>query len=390
MKIRKLINKILMSLIITISLIVINKINIKADELVKDVKSAILIEVETGKILYEYNAHIKRSPASTTKIMSIKLVLDAIKSKRITWDQMVTTSEHASSMGGSQIFLSVGEQMSVDDLFKSMVIASANDATVALAEKISGSESFFVTSMNEECKKLGLENTNFINSTGLPVKNHYTTCYDLAMISRSLLLEHEEEIIPISSMYEYYIRENTDKRFWLVNTNKLLKHYNGIDGLKTGWTEEAGYCLVSTMKKDGMRLISVVMGGSSTKLRNADTVNLLNYGFSNYEKIIISKKKTVVKVEEDLMLDPSIYHIVLSNDVSIVVPKNEINKIKDRITQEIIIDNNSIKQYHKEKIGIIKTYLDNELISTVDLELQEQINKPSFIKLLLEILRRIF
>lgn len=390
MKIRKVINKILMSLIITISLIVINKINIKADELVKDVKSAILMEVETGKILYEHNAHIKRSPASTTKIMSIKLVLDAIKSKRITWDQMVTTSEHASSMGGSQIFLSVGEQMSVDDLFKSMVIASANDATVALAEKISGSESFFVTSMNEECKKLGLENTNFINSTGLPVKNHYTTCYDLAMISRSLLLEHEEEIIPISSMYEYYIRENTDKRFWLVNTNKLLKHYNGIDGLKTGWTEEAGYCLVSTMKKDGMRLISVVMGGSSTKLRNADTVNLLNYGFSNYEKIIISKKNTVVKVEEDLMLDPSTYHIVLSNDVSIVVPKNEINKIKDRVTQEIIIDNNSIKQYHKEKIGIIKTYLDNELISTVDLELQEQINKPSFIKLLLEILRRIF
>ena len=390
MKMKKIINKILISLIITISLIAINKINIKAEELIKDVKSAILMEVETGKILYEYNAHVKRSPASTTKIMSIKLVLDAIKSKRITWDQMITTSEHASSMGGSQIFLSVGEQKSVDDLFKSMVIASANDATVALAEKISGSESYFVTSMNEECKKLGLENTNFVNSTGLPVKNHYTTCYDLAVISRSLLLEHEEEIIPVSSMYEYYIRENTDKRFWLVNTNKLLKHYNGVDGLKTGWTEEAGYCLVSTMKKDDMRLISVVMGGSSTKLRNADTVNLLNYGFSNYEKIIISKKNTVVKVEEDLMLDPSTYHIVLSKDVSLVIPKNEINNIKDRITQEIIIDNNSIKQYHKEKIGVIKTYLDNELISTVDLELQEQINKPSFIKLLLEILRRIF
>ena len=387
---KKIINKILISLIITISLITIDKINIKAEELIKDVKSAILMEVETGKILYEYNAHVKRSPASTTKIMSIKLVLDAIKSKRITWDQMITTSEHASSMGGSQIFLSVGEQMSVDDLFKSMVIASANDATVALAEKISGSESYFVTSMNEECKKLGLENTNFVNSTGLPVKNHYTTCYDLAMISRSLLLEHEEEIIPISSMYEYYIRENTDKRFWLVNTNKLLKHYNGVDGLKTGWTEDAGYCLVSTMKKDDMRLISVVMGGSSAKLRNADTVNLLNYGFSNYEKIIISKKNTIVKIEEDLMLDPSIYHIVLSKDVSIVIPKNEIKNIKDRITQEIIIDNNSIKQYHKEKIGIIKTYLDNELISVIDLELQEQINKPSFIKLLLEILRRIF
>lgn len=381
--------KIFISLLCLIILTNINKINLHAEELVSDVKSAILIEVDTGKVLYEYNAHEKRIPASTTKVMSIKLVLDALKSKRITMDQIITTSEHASSMGGSQIFLSVNEQMSVEDLFKSMVIASANDATVALAESISGSEEFFVKAMNDECKKLGLKNTNFVNSTGLPTKNHYTTCYDLAMISRSLLIEHEEEIIPVSSRYEDYIREGTDKRFWLVNTNKLLKHYNGVDGLKTGWTEEAGYCLVSTMKKDDMRLISVVMGGSTAKLRNKDTVSLLNYGFSNYEKVILSKKNTVISVEEDLMIDPSVYHIVLSDDISIVVSKNEKDNVLKNIKQVININKENIKQYNNELVGTIDTYLEDTLISSVNLKLEEQIKKPNFFKLLLDIIKKI-
>lgn len=381
--------KIFISLLCLIILTNINKINLHAEELVSDVKSAILIEVDTGKVLYEYNAHEKRIPASTTKVMSIKLVLDALKSKRITMDQIITTSEHASSMGGSQIFLSVNEQMSVEDLFKSMVIASANDATVALAESISGSEEFFVKAMNDECKKLGLKNTNFVNSTGLPTKNHYTTCYDLAMISRSLLIEHEEEIIPVSSRYEDYIREGTDKRFWLVNTNKLLKHYNGVDGLKTGWTEEAGYCLVSTMKKDDMRLISVVMGGSTAKLRNKDTVSLLNYGFSNYEKVILSKKNTVISVEEDLMIDPSVYHIVLSDDISIVVSKNEKDNVLKNIKQVININKENIKQCNNELVGTIDTYLEDTLISSVNLKLEEQIKKPNFFKLLLDIIKKI-
>ena len=365
--------KVFIGFLFLINLIIVNTTFVKAEELVNDVKSAILMEVETGKVLYEYNSRERRVPASTTKVMSIKLVLDAVKSKRITMDQIITTSEHASSMGGSQIFLSVSEKMSVEDLFKSMVIASANDATVALAEAISGSEEFFVSLMNDECKKLGLKDTHFINSTGLPTSNHYTSCYDLAVISRSLLLEHEEEIIPVSSRYEDYIREGTDKRFWLVNTNKLLKQYNGIDGLKTGWTEDAGYCLVSTMKKDGMRLISVVMGGTTAKLRNKDTISLMNYGFSNYEKVIINKKNTVISVEEDLMIDPSVYHIVLSEDVSVVVSKSEKESVLKNIKQVININKDNIKKYNNELVGTIDTYLNDQLISSIDLKLEEKI-----------------
>lgn len=381
--------KVFIGFLFLINLIIVNTTFIKAEELVNDVKSAILMEVETGKVLYEYNSRERRVPASTTKVMSIKLVLDAVKSKRITMDQIITTSEHASSMGGSQIFLSVSEQMSVEDLFKSMVIASANDATVALAEAISGSEEFFVSLMNDECKKLGLKDTHFVNSTGLPTNNHYTSCYDLAVISRSLLLEHEEEIIPISSRYEDYIREGTDKRFWLVNTNKLLKQYNGIDGLKTGWTEEAGYCLVSTMKKDGMRLISVVMGGTTAKLRNKDTISLMNYGFSNYERVVINKKDTVVSIEEDLMIDPSVYHIVLSEDVSVVVSKSEKESVLKNIKQVININKDNIKKYNNELVGTIDTYLNDQLISSVDLKLEEKISKPKFFKLLLEVIKKI-
>lgn len=381
--------KVFIGFLFLINLIIVNTTFVKAEELVNDVKSAILMEVETGKVLYEYNSRERRVPASTTKVMSIKLVLDAVKSKRITMDQIITTSEHASSMGGSQIFLSVSEKMSVEDLFKSMVIASANDATVALAEAISGSEEFFVSLMNDECKKLGLKDTHFINSTGLPTSNHYTSCYDLAVISRSLLLEHEEEIIPVSSRYEDYIREGTDKRFWLVNTNKLLKQYNGIDGLKTGWTEDAGYCLVSTMKKDGMRLISVVMGGTTAKLRNKDTISLMNYGFSNYEKVIINKKNTVISVEEDLMIDPSVYHIVLSEDVSVVVSKSEKESVLKNIKQVININKDNIKKYNNELVGTIDTYLNDQLISSIDLKLEEKISKPKFFKLLLEVIKKI-
>lgn len=230
--------KIISIIIVFLSTILICnlKINkVSADEnIIKYSKSAVLIEVETGKVLYEHNSYIKYEPASMTKMMTMKLVLDAIKSKRISMDDMITTSEYASKMGGSQIFLSPGEKMKVQDLFKSMVIASANDAAVSLAEAISGSEKFFVEQMNNEVKKLGLVNTNFSNATGLPTENHYSSSYDMAMIARSLLLEYEEEVIPYSSCYEDYIRKDSENPFWLVNTNKLIKHIDGIDGLKTG------------------------------------------------------------------------------------------------------------------------------------------------------------
>ena len=210
--------KIIFSGLILFSLMFIlnvdNKVKVNAsDNLVKYAKSAVLIEVESGEVLYEYNAHTRYEPASMTKIMTMKLVMDAIKSKRITLDQMLTTSAHASNMGGTQIYLEENEQMVVEDLLKSMIIASANDAAVCLAESISGSEDFFVASMNNEVKKLGLINTNFSNVTGLPTANHYSSSYDMAMIARNLLLAHELEILPYTSKYEDYVRNNTEKPF---------------------------------------------------------------------------------------------------------------------------------------------------------------------------------
>ena len=302
-KIRFIMKSMLCGLVIVGLLFIKSMKNTKADEeLVKYAKSAILIEVETGTILYEYNAHERYEPASMTKIMTMKLVLDALASKRIEKNQMLATSENAKSKGGTQIYLEVGEKMKVEDLFKAMVIASANDAATTLAEGISGSEQFFVSQMNNEVKKLGLKNTHFSNVTGLPTENHYSSSYDMAMIARNLLVKYENEIIPYTSKYEDYVREDSDKPFWLVNTNKLIKHAEGVDGLKTGWTESAGYCLTCTKKKDGMRLISVVMNADTVQHRSEDTLSLLNYGFATYEKMVIVPKNTEVKKDKNISI----------------------------------------------------------------------------------------
>ena len=228
------------------------KIN-AADAIIQNAKSGIAIEKDTGKILYAYDENTIRFPASTTKIMTLKLIFDAIKNKKLSLDQTLVTSEYAASMGGSQIYLSPKEEMKVSDLLKAVVIASANDAAVVLAEAVAGTEANFVKLMNDEAAKLGLKNTSFKNATGLHDDNHYTTAHDLAFIARNLLIHYEDEIIPLSSTYEAYLRQNTDNPFWLVNTNKLIKGNNGIDGLKTGWTHQAGYCLVATKKKRDAR-----------------------------------------------------------------------------------------------------------------------------------------
>ncbi len=196
----------------------------ETNDLVKNAKSAILIELHTGDVLYQKNEHEKRAPASMTKILAITLVLEAIDKGQIKWDDIVTISEHAASYGGSQVWLETGEQMSVEDLFKCMVIVSANDATVALAELVAGSEELFVQQMNERVEALGLENTHFVDPTGLSDfdEGHYSSAYDMAMLAKDLLLRYEDITVKYSSIYEDYIREDTNEKFWLVNTNKLV------------------------------------------------------------------------------------------------------------------------------------------------------------------------
>ena len=257
-------------------------------------KGAILIDYNTMTVLYEKNSNDKLYPASMTKMMSLLLVLEAVNGGVINWDDTVSVSKAAAQMGGSQIFLQENEIMSVQDLFKSSALASANDAIFALAEKVSGSESAFVTKMNEKAKELNLQNTNFMNVTGLHDPNHYSSAHDMAMIAAELLRVGQDDILKYTSLYEDYIREDTENKFWLVNTNKLIRTYPDMDGLKTGYTSDAKYCLTATAKRDELRLIAVVIGVDTKENRSKDITQMLDYGFANYEYVIDLPKDSLV------------------------------------------------------------------------------------------------
>jgi serine-type D-Ala-D-Ala carboxypeptidase (penicillin-binding protein 5/6) len=250
-------------------------------KLVDNVKSAILIERDTGAVLYEQNSNEQLPPASMTKIMTMLLIMEAIDKGKLSMDEKIRASEYAASMGGSQIFLEPGEEMTTEQMLKGIAIGSGNDASVAMAERLAGSEEEFVKLMNKKAKDLGLKDTIFKNATGLPVTEHYSTAHDMALMAKELL--KYEGITKFTGTYEAYLREDTDKKFWLVNTNRLVRFYPGVDGLKTGFTNEAKYCLTATAEKNGMRVIAVVFGAPTSKERNAQVTKMLDYAFSQYE-----------------------------------------------------------------------------------------------------------
>ena len=267
------------------------------EDLVPNSVSSILIEADSGKIIYEKEKDKRVSVASMTKMVAQIIILEEIEKGHIKWSDVVTVSRNASGMGGSQIYLEEGEKITIEDLMKGISVASGNDATVAMAEVISGSEEKFVKKMNQKIKELGLKNTHFSNCTGLDTDDHYSSSYDMAMIARDLVVNHSE-ILRFSSIYEDYLREDTDRKFWLVNTNKLISFYDGADGLKTGHTDAAGYCLAATAKRNDLRLIAIVLGEKDSKVRNAETVSLLDYGFNNVKlKKIVNKGSVVKKIE---------------------------------------------------------------------------------------------
>ncbi|MGI6770537.1 MAG: D-alanyl-D-alanine carboxypeptidase family protein [Bacilli bacterium] len=350
-------------------------------------KSAILIEAETGNVLYSKEPDLKLAPASMTKIMTLKLIFDALNQKRINLDDIVTTSEYAAGMGGSQIYLGVGEQMSVRDLLKSVGIASANDAAVALSEKISGSEANFVQMMNNEAKKMGLKNTLFQNSTGLPESNHYSTSRDMAILSQKLIEEHGQEVLALTSQYEDYIRVGTEKQFWLVNTNKLVKHVPGVDGIKTGWTEDAGYCLAATMQKDSMRVISVVMAAPSVTERTQDTMALLNYAFANFEKEVVLPKGTVVETIDNVLLEPHRINVITGADLVRIRNKNQ---EAEPVYWRYSIDYKLVNELKNQNIGWAKAYLGETVVDEVPLHLEIKSSRASFFSIFKEILKKIF
>lgn len=353
--------------------------------LAENAKSAILIESSTGEILYQKNANQRLAPASMTKIMSLILIMENIESKNLKWNDIVVVSKNASSMGGSQIFLETNELMTVEDLVKGISIASGNDATVAMAEKIAGTEEAFVKLMNDKAKQLGLKNTNFVNSTGLDVENHYSSAYDMAMMARELV--KHEKILEFSSTYEDYLRKNTDKSFWLVNTNRLVKFYSYIDGLKTGYTTDAGYCLTATGKKGNMRLISVVMGEENTDKRSSDTLGLLNYGFSMYSvDKLIDKNDDLGYIKINLGEKEKV-KIKSVEDVTVL---NKTQEKKRNINYEIVTNNVSAPVYIGDVIGKISIYENEKYLSSVDITVTDNVEKANILKIFLRNLSDVF
>ncbi len=350
----------------------------ETEDLAPNAKSAIMIEASTGEILFQKNKDEKLAPASMTKMMSMLLIMEEIESGNLKWDEEVTASERASSMGGSQIFLKAGEKMTVTDLLKGVAIASGNDAVVALAERISGSEEAFVKRMNTRGKDLGLKNTNFVNATGLTADNHYSSAYDMSLIAKELV--KHEKVLEFTSTYEDYLRKDTKSPFWLVNTNRLVRFKEGVDGLKTGFTDEAGYCLTATMKKDGMRLITVVMKEENTNKRSADTTKMLDYGFNVYMVQTILDEKTTIEKREVELGKKLTTEIIPKENITILNKKSD--EIKN-ITYKTKIGNITAPVKKGDIVGSIDILEDNKIISTIYATVKEDIEKASIITIYL-------
>lgn len=361
-----------------------NVVKAEQIDLAESAVSAILIEPSTGEVIFEKNSHEKLHPASMTKMMSMLLIIENIEKGVISWDEMVTTSPNASGMGGSQILLETGEQMSVRDLFKGIAIASGNDAVVAMAEKIAGTEGMFVSMMNERAKQLGLTDTNFKNPHGLDAADHYSSAYDMSIIAKELV--KHPQVLEYTSIYEDYLRQNTDRKIWLVNTNKLVRFYPGVDGLKTGYTKEAGYCLTATAKKGNSRFIVVVMGEADSKTRNAEVSEMLDYAFAQYEvEEILSKDTIVGKVP-----------VTLGNKTEVeIIPLESLSFLNKKGTEKRNISYelkfNSLKSSLKtgDKVGEMEVKENDTVIKTIPVTVKENIDKVNIFELYLRNIKTI-
>ena len=353
-------------------------------QLAESAKSAIMLEVSTGTILFEKNSHEKLSPASMTKIMTMLLVVESIDAGIISWDEMVSVSSNASGMGGSQILLEENEKMKVSDLFKGVAVASGNDASVALAEKIAGTEEAFVAMMNKRVKELGLKDTNFKNVHGLDEANHYSSAYDMAMIAKELV--KHPKVLEYTSIYEDYLRKGTKKEVWLVNTNKLVRFYDGVDGLKTGYTDIAGYCLTSTAKRGNMRLITVVMGEPDSKTRNKETSEMLDYTFAQYEVEVMLSKGAYLGKYEVVKGKDKYAKVVVKDDVTFLSKKIE---KKNNVTYSIELDEMVAPIKFGDKVGSLSIIENDKVTRIIDLTIEKEIKKANIFELYIRYLKDI-
>ncbi|HJF39832.1 MAG TPA: D-alanyl-D-alanine carboxypeptidase [[Clostridium] spiroforme] len=381
----KLIKKILIFLLI-ISLLPITNLQAIENDITPNASGAILIDADSKQILYDKNADKKLFPASTTKIMTMIIMFEAINNNKISFDDQVTTSKYAASMGGSQVYLEEGESMSLEDMFKSIAIASANDASVAVSEYIAGSTNKFVEMMNQKAKELNLKNTHFENVTGLHDNNHYTCPYDLAMMASYLIKIGGDKLLSVTSLYDSYIREDTKQSFWLVNTNKLLKLYDGVDGLKTGYTKEAGYCLVTTAKRDGQRLVGVVMKESEPKTRNEEMCNLLDYGFNNYKREIIYKKDSVIEKHVVDKMDNLTINVVCKEDIAYIKAKANDQKY----TTKIVYKDNLLPVKKGDIVATLTVLCDGKEITSYNLYSDNDVEKATYFSKLIKTFKLLF
>lgn len=379
--------KIIIIFMLSIMIIPFNVFAVTSQEnssLLENAKSGILVEASTGEILYEKNKDEKVSIASLTKMVAQIIILENIENGSLKWDEIVTTSSNAASMGGTQIWLTAGEKISVEDLFKGMTMASANDATVAFAERIAGTESEFVKLMNDKVKELGLKNTVFKNCTGLDEEGHYSTAYDLSVIARELLTH--DDILRFSSVYEDYIRKNTPNKFWIVNTNKLVRFYEGADGLKTGFTDNAGYTMAVTAKRDDMRLIAIVLGEQVSKVRNDETTELLDYGFNTYKVNLIKSKGEVVKKIKIDKGSSNEVEIVTQNDILVLNKKSDATVNYDT---KVTVNEIELPVKKGTVIGKIEVLYNNKVIKSDNLIVSNDVEKINYFKYLFDNLKDI-
>ncbi|WP_261301167.1 D-alanyl-D-alanine carboxypeptidase family protein [Paenibacillus andongensis] len=346
-------------------------------DLTPNALSAVLMDADTGTVIAEKNKDAKLPPASITKIMTMLLIMEAVDKGNIKMDEKVKVSEYAASMGGSQIFLEPGEEMTVEEMLKGIAMASGNDASVAMAEKIAGSEENFVQMMNDRAQQLGMKNTHFSNCNGLPVANHYTTANDIAVMSRELL--KHEGITKFTGAYQDYLRKETANPFWLVNTNKLVRFYSGADGLKTGYTSEAKFCLSATAKRENLRVVAVVLGEPNTKTRNAEVTKLFDYAFAQFTNYPLFKSGDSLGSFTINKGQVSTVPLVAKQNYSILMKKGTVT---GEIRHELKLEPNLKAPIAMgQPIGRIIVYNGDNLLAEYPLESPVAVDKASWWKL---------
>ncbi|HOE56842.1 MAG TPA: D-alanyl-D-alanine carboxypeptidase family protein [Bacillota bacterium] len=341
-------------------------------------KSAALMDFGTGKLIYEQNSHEKLAPASVTKVMTMLLVMEALDSGKIAYEDKVIISDLASSKNnkGTMLLLEAGEIRTIKELLYGIAVESANDACIAVAEYISGSEEEFVKLMNKRAKELGAYDSSFVNTNGLPAPGHVTSAYDMALISRELL-KHEKIFDFISKyMIKVYVGKKNNVLRELVNKNKMLRFYNDVDGIKTGWTEDAGYCISVTAKRNNLRLISVVMGSPKVEIRNKEARKLIDYGFANFNSVLVIKKDGKIQEVRVSKGNHLKVNAVADRDISILLNKGEEKNIK-KIAELPDVLNAPIKK--GEKIGELVVYINDAEVGRYDLVSDMDVNKSSFV-----------